>query len=120
MASRKSFPIYDRIRQILESARTSVARSVNTAQVAANWLIGREIVEEEQRGKRRADYGGQLLQALSRRLQSDFGSGYAVDNLEWFRRFYLEYPELIWVRLLFIPAPWPSGGVIRRGVPGVS
>jgi hypothetical protein len=46
--------LYERIRQILESARSSVARTVNTTQVVANWLIGREIVEEEQRGKRRA------------------------------------------------------------------
>ena len=42
--------LHDRIREILESARASVARSVNTTQVVANWLIGREIVEEEQRG----------------------------------------------------------------------
>ena len=48
--SRPSLPMYERIRQILDSARSSVARSVNTTQVVANWLIGREIVEEEQRG----------------------------------------------------------------------
>ena len=53
--------VYERIREILESARTTVARSVNTTQVVANWLIGREIVEEEQRGKKRADYGTELL-----------------------------------------------------------
>jgi hypothetical protein len=46
--------LYRRIREILESARTSVARTVNTAQVVANWLVGREIVEEEQRGKVKA------------------------------------------------------------------
>ncbi len=43
--------LYERIRQILESARTNVSRTVNTTQVVANWLIGREIVEEEQQGK---------------------------------------------------------------------
>jgi hypothetical protein len=42
--------IYGRIRAILESARTNVARTVNTMQVVTNWLIGREIVEEEQQG----------------------------------------------------------------------
>jgi hypothetical protein len=52
--------LYERIRGILETARTNVARSVNTTQVVANWLIGREIVEEEQRGKKRADYGERL------------------------------------------------------------
>jgi hypothetical protein len=87
--------LYRRIREILEAARTGVARSVNTAQVVANWLIGREIVEEEQRGKRRAGYGERLLSDLSRRLQADFGGGYSVDNLEWFRQFYLVYPQLL-------------------------
>jgi hypothetical protein len=48
MTSKQIGSVYERIRQILESARTTVARSVNTTQVVANWLIGREIVEEEQ------------------------------------------------------------------------
>ena len=95
MVSRKSTSIYDRIRRILETARTSVARSVNTAQVMANWLIGQEIVEEEQRGKRRAGYGEQLLQDLSSRLTPEFGKGFSVDNLELFRRFFLEYSSLL-------------------------
>ncbi|NJD68379.1 MAG: hypothetical protein C3F12_02550 [Candidatus Methylomirabilota bacterium] len=55
-------PFYHRIRQILESARAGAARSVNTAQVMAYWLIGREIVEEEQKGHKRAEYGEALLQ----------------------------------------------------------
>ena len=87
--------LYDRIRDILESARASVARTVNTAQVMANWLVGREIVEEEQAGKRRAGYGAQVLADLSERLGRDFGKGYSVDNLEAFRQFYLDYPRLI-------------------------
>lgn len=87
--------IFDRIRGILESARANVARTINTTQVVANWLIGREIVEEEQRGKKRAGYGAELLADLAERLKSDFGSGYGVDNLELFRRFYLEYPRLL-------------------------
>lgn len=49
--------LYNRIRMILESARSGVLRTVNTTQVIANWLVGREIVEEEQHGKRRASYG---------------------------------------------------------------
>lgn len=87
--------VYQRIRGILESARAGIARTVNTTQVMANWLIGREIVEEEQKGKRRADYGAELLRELAMRLKADFGSGYGVDNLELFRRFYLEYPQLL-------------------------
>jgi hypothetical protein len=92
---RKSPPLYDRVRQILESARVTVARSVNTTQVVANWLVGREIVEEEQDGKWRAEYGKQILQDLSVRLHGEYGNGYSVDNLELFRRFYREYPVLI-------------------------
>ena len=87
--------LYQRIRDILESARANVARTVNTTQVVANWLIGREIVEGEQSGKRRAAYGVEQLRDLAARLKADFGSGYGVDNLELFRRFYREYPHLL-------------------------
>lgn len=87
--------LYDRIRDILELARASVARTVNTTQVVANWLVGREIVEEEQAGKRRAAYGAELLSDLAAKLTREFGTGYSVDNLELFRRFYLEYTRLL-------------------------
>ncbi|MDQ0082595.1 hypothetical protein J2W35_002954 [Variovorax boronicumulans] len=88
-------PLFSRVREILDAARAGVARTVNTTQVAANWLIGREIVEEEQRGRRRAGYGAKLLAELSTRLNAEFGRGYSVDNLEAFRQFYLDYPQLI-------------------------
>ena len=87
--------LYGRIRGILESARAGLARTVNSAQVATNWLIGREIVEDEQHGRRRAGYGAKVLSELSARLSREFGRGYSVDNMEAFRRFYLEYPRLI-------------------------
>lgn len=95
MAPSKVSPIYQRIRQILESARVNVARSVNTTQVMAYWLIGREIVEEEQRGKRRAGYGERLLTELSGKLSGEFGKGVSVRNLEHCRNFYSEYPRLL-------------------------
>jgi hypothetical protein len=50
MPKKRQGPLYQRVREILESARVGVARSVNTTQVVANWLIGREIVEKEQNG----------------------------------------------------------------------
>jgi predicted nuclease of restriction endonuclease-like (RecB) superfamily len=87
--------VYRRIRDILDSARAGAARSVNTIHVVANWLIGREIVEEEQKGRRRAEYGRRLIENLSKRLVRDFGRGFAVRNLETFRAFYLGYPELV-------------------------
>lgn len=91
----RSTTLYTRIRQILDSARVRVARSVNTTQVVANWLIGREIVEEEQKGKQRAGYGKALLKGLSGRLAREFGGGWSVRNLEYCRLFYLEYPQLL-------------------------
>ncbi len=93
---RSSFPpIYERIRRILDSAKVSAARSVNTTQVVANWLVGREIVEEDQKGRARAEYDRRLIENLSKRLVKDFGRGFAVRNLETFRAFYLGYPELV-------------------------
>ena len=88
-------PVYERIREILESARTTVSRSVNTTQVVANWLVGREIVEEQQRGNRRAGYGERLIPELSARLTADFGAGFSAKNLEVFRAFYVSYPDLV-------------------------
>lgn len=93
--SKKPSPVYERIREILESAKASVARSVNTTQVVANWLIGREIAEEEQRGKKRADYGEKLLRDLAERLTAEFGGGFSGTNLRWFRQFYVQYPQLL-------------------------
>ena len=86
--------IYERIRQILKSARSSASRSVNTTQVVANWLIGREIVEEEQQGSKKAQYGKKLIEDLSAKLQRDFGAGYSATNLKLFRQFFLCYPGL--------------------------
>lgn len=87
--------LLERVAGILQTARTQAARSVNTTQVVANWLIGREIVQDEQAGRRRAGYGTAMLKELAVRLKADFGTGYGVDNLELFRRFYLGYPHLL-------------------------
>ena len=95
MVLKERSALYERIRQILESARTNVARTVNTTQVVANWLIGREIVEEEQRGHNRAEYGEQLIEQLSEQLKADFGGGYSKQNLFYMRQFYHSYPSLI-------------------------
>ena len=73
--------IFHRIRGIIESARAGAARSVNTAQVVSNWLIGREIVEEENQGQARADYGMKLIESLSRKMAKHYGAGYSAPNL---------------------------------------
>ena len=90
-----SAALYRRIVEILESARSGVVRTVNTTHVVANWLIGREIVEEEQHGAKRAEYGGRLLEELSRKLTRDFGVGYSVQGLRYMRQLYREFPALI-------------------------
>jgi len=84
-----------RIRQIWEAARTQATRSVNTAHVCANWLIGQQIVEAEQGGTRRAAYGKALLKALSEQLTADFGQGFSVSALQYMRSFFLGYPGLL-------------------------
>ena len=92
---KKGSTLYDRVRQILESARSTFARSVNSTQIAATWLIGQEIVEEEQKGKTRAGYGDALLRDLSARLTRNCERGWSVRQLEYARSFYLMYGDLL-------------------------
>ncbi|GFP26794.1 PDDEXK nuclease domain-containing protein [Candidatus Hakubella thermalkaliphila] len=77
---------------LIEQGRKAAVRYVNTALVATYWLIGRRIIEYEQKGKERAEYGEELLQKLSQDLNRRFGRGFSPDNLEAMRRFYLSYP----------------------------
>jgi predicted nuclease of restriction endonuclease-like (RecB) superfamily len=84
---------YKRIFQIIENARRNIARSVNFEMVQAYWLTGREIVEQEQRGQNRAEYGKKILKNLSERLTKDFGPGFDESNLRNIRHFYLTYPK---------------------------
>lgn len=74
--TREHDDLYERVAEILETARSQVARTVNTAMVHAYWLVGREIVEVEQRGEARAGYGDELVRALARRLSEQFGRGF--------------------------------------------
>jgi predicted nuclease of restriction endonuclease-like (RecB) superfamily len=83
--------LFDRVASILEQARGSVVRSVNSNMVLAYWLIGREIVQELQGGEERAAYGKQVLETLSEQLNERYGSGFSVPNLQNFRKFYQVY-----------------------------
>ncbi|MDD2684529.1 MAG: PDDEXK nuclease domain-containing protein [Gallionella sp.] len=84
--------LYQGIRKVLLSARTQVRQTVNTAMVQAYWQIGRLIVEDEQGGEARAEYGKRVLVELSRRLSAEFGAGFSATNLKMFRQFYLAFP----------------------------
>lgn len=76
---------------LLETARRQAARSVNALMTATYWEIGRRIVEEEQAGQDRADYGVGLIERLSRDLTQRFGRGFGRSNLFQMRAFYLAY-----------------------------
>jgi predicted nuclease of restriction endonuclease-like (RecB) superfamily len=82
-----------RIQAILTQARHRALQTVNTAMIAAYWHVGREIVEEEQRGEQRAEYGERLIRELSRQLTAEFGRGFSVSNLKLIRQFYLTYRD---------------------------
>lgn len=84
---------HSQIVNLLQSARNQVVRSVNETMVLTYFEIGRMIVEEEQDGKKRADYGKKILKSLSTVLSKEFGKGFSVDNLENMRKFYLAYQK---------------------------
>jgi predicted nuclease of restriction endonuclease-like (RecB) superfamily len=84
---------YLSIKGILEKARSTAYRAVNVAMVQAYWEIGRIIVEEEQKGAERAEYGKGLIKELSRRLTKDYGRGFDESNLRNMRLFYQTFPN---------------------------
>jgi len=86
--------VYLKIKNILQSARDNVYRHINFVMVEAYWHIGKQIVEDEQRGKDRAEYGAYLIKELSSRLTQDFGKGFSQRNLRNMRQFYVYFP--IW------------------------
>lgn len=88
----------ERIRAILARSRSAALQAVNAAMVRAYWEVGREIAEEELRGRDRAQYGARLLEELSRRLTAEFGRGFDRSNLTNLRSFYLAFPNFDAVR----------------------
>src|SRR5271154_678553 len=77
--------------ELLDAARRASARVVNTLMTATYWEIGRRIVEHEQAGEKRADYGKELIQKLSRDLTQRFGRGFGVVQLSVMRQFFLNF-----------------------------
>lgn len=84
----------DEIKQIVQQARKQAYSAINLAMVEAYWKLGKRIVEEEQQGQVRADYGKQLLKSLSKVLTEEFGKGFSVGSLYYYRQFYLTFPEI--------------------------
>jgi len=83
------------IRKIISQARVLTRRSVNSLQVISNYLIGQRLVENEQHGKERAEYGKATLKKLSKELTQEFGRGYSATNLEYMRKFYRVYSPAV-------------------------
>jgi predicted nuclease of restriction endonuclease-like (RecB) superfamily len=100
------------IKQIIISARAKAYTAVNSAMLEAYWLIGKRIIEEEQHGKNRAEYGKEILKNLSAELQREFGEGFGERNLRNFRQFYMTFkgtefrtqcmPNLSWSHIKLI------------------
>ncbi len=85
--------LVERIVAIVEEAKTNVVRAVNSSMVIAYWLICRELVRTIQKGDERAEYGKEIVNQLSARLNRKFGKGFSATNLWYFRQFYLAYAE---------------------------
>lgn len=80
------------IKQIINTARTNAVRSVDFCRVQMYWTIGQRIVEKEQQGKERADYGTYLIKNLAKEIEPEFGSGFGERQLKFCRQFYNTYP----------------------------
>lgn len=87
--------LYNSIKELIENSKSNIARNVNTTIILTYFDIGRMIVKEEQSGKSRAEYAEQTLKQLSIDLTRDFGKGFSQRNLEYFRKFYLNYSDRI-------------------------
>lgn len=85
--------VINEIKEVLVSARTNVARQVNSELLTAYWNIGRIICEYEQSDPERADYGKRTIKELSRALTQEFGKGFSRSNLQNMRQLYLAYPK---------------------------
>jgi len=94
MSIRHQSSLLKEIQSILIQARAKAVSAVNVAMVEAYWLMGKRIIEEEQLGEGRANYGEGLIKQLSKDLRAEFGKGFSVANLKNFRKFYLTFPEV--------------------------
>ncbi len=103
--------LFAEIRAVLVQARKQILHTVNSQMVQTYWQIGRLIVEQEQQGEHRAEYGKQQLQQLSDQLKSEFGRGFDITNLRNMRRFYRVFPKWETVSL---ELSWSHYNVLSR------
>lgn len=82
------------MKSIVAQARQKAYSAINVAMVEAYWKMGRRIVEEEQNGKEYADYGAKIIKMLSAELTREYGKGFSVGSLYYFRQFYNTFPQI--------------------------
>ncbi len=107
--SRTTTTVVDDIKTIIDKGRAAAYAAVNTTMIATYWNIGRRIVEEEQHGKERAEYGKNLINTIANELTREYGSGFSARYLRAFRQFYLivpnfeiwksRFPNLLWTHV---------------------
>ena len=93
--------LFNDIKALIVESKSKIYSAVNSTMTTTYWNIGKRIVEEEQEGKERAEYGKALLKNLSMELTKEFKRGYSVGNLENMRRFYLAYQKSETVSMKF-------------------
>ena len=89
---------YEKIIKIIQETKNKIYSSANTLMVHAYWNIGKTIIEEEQQGKEKAEYGKKIVESLAERLKASGEKGFDKSNLWMMRQFYLTYPILDAVR----------------------
>jgi len=87
-------PLFEQVRLVINQAQQQLRHTVNDLMVQSYWHIGRLIVEDEQGGVARAEYGKQTLKHLSQKLSAEYGKGFSPQSLWNFRQFYVEFPIL--------------------------
>ncbi len=85
--------LFQQIAEVIQNAKNKTAKAINSAMVEAYWHIGKIIVEDEQQGNHKADYGKEVLKNLSEKLNSQFGGGFTMRNLRYMRSFYIGFPK---------------------------
>lgn len=110
----KTHNLFDDVRHIIERGRTTAYAAVEQSVIVTNWLLGQRIVEEEQQGEVRAQYGKKLIKGLADRLVPLYGNSYSKRNLDYYRQFYLMFSDLEIVNACVHNLTWTHFRIIMR------
>jgi len=85
--------LYNKVKNILDTGRNKAYKAVNLSMIESYWNIGKEIVEEEQNGENRAEYGKEIIKELSKKLSKEYGNGYSITNLKYMKKFFVVFQK---------------------------